>query len=364
MAMVSNSLRLTPILSDKVHISILSTFPLKQETQKHISIRAARSPRLPVLPPGITRERINFAIAVIQQKLGGKHVQIIDSRFNAEFGGTEIRVMHSTCRARSSNLIRHCAQTIVHWANADFTLIWPISMGRNLCYGGAAPHVRGSVAVDLGKRMNKVLNIDHNSASCMVEPGVSYFKLYYEVWKSGYPPMIDPPDLGGGALWEMPLGNYYGLEVVLPNGEVLRTGIDALPGKNGTDNPSWQAFQPVNGSYSDGNFRQSNFGIVKNMGIWLNAKTFDSQSYMITFPDDNFFVERRLFSYMGRSGPKAAYSSTGLCEGANAAKEGSKWRGNIWECGDVGEKWREMGWPKGSGEEVEATSWEGVMQEG
>ncbi|KAF8464914.1 hypothetical protein BDZ91DRAFT_763921 [Kalaharituber pfeilii] len=277
MAMVSNSLRLTPIFSDKVHISILSTFSPKQETQKHISIRAARSPRLPVLPPGITRDRINFAIAVIQQKLGGKHVQIIDSRFNAEFGGTEIRVMHSTCRARSSNLIRHCAQTIVHWANADFMPKCPISMGRNLCYGGAAPHVRGSVAVDLGKRMNKVLNIDHNSASCMVEPGVSYFKLYYEVWKSGYPPMIDPPDLGGGSVM----------------GNVLRTGIDALPGKNGTDNPSWQAFQPVNGSYSDGNFRQSNFGIVKNMGIWLNAKTFDSQSYMITFPDDNFFVEHR-----------------------------------------------------------------------
>jgi FAD/FMN-containing dehydrogenase len=73
----------------------------------------------------------------------------------------------------------------VKWANEFIIPIYPISMGRNLGYGGAAPRVPGSVVVDLGRNMNKVLRIDGDNASCMVEPGVSYFKLYEEIQKTG-----------------------------------------------------------------------------------------------------------------------------------------------------------------------------------
>jgi FAD/FMN-containing dehydrogenase len=41
------------------------------------------------------------------------------------------------------------------------------------------------VVVDLGRNMNKVLKLDANNASCIVEPGVSYFKLYEEIKKQG-----------------------------------------------------------------------------------------------------------------------------------------------------------------------------------
>ena len=76
-------------------------------------------------------------------------------------------------------------QAIVKWAN-EFTIpVYPVSMGRNLGYGGAAPRVPGSVVIDLGHNMNKVLKIDGVNASCMVEPGVSYFKLYEEIQKTG-----------------------------------------------------------------------------------------------------------------------------------------------------------------------------------
>lgn len=94
-------------------------------------------------------------------------------------------------------------QTIVKWANVYTIPIWPISMGRNIGYGGAAPRVPGSVVVDLGRKMNKVLKIDGENATCMVEPGVSYFKLYEEIQKTGLPLWIDTPDLGGGSV----LGN-------------------------------------------------------------------------------------------------------------------------------------------------------------
>jgi len=76
-------------------------------------------------------------------------------------------------------------QIVVKWANEFKIPIYPISMGRNIGYGGAAPRVPGSVVVDLGRNMNKVLKIDGKNASCMVEPGVSYFKLYEEIQKTG-----------------------------------------------------------------------------------------------------------------------------------------------------------------------------------
>jgi FAD/FMN-containing dehydrogenase len=76
-------------------------------------------------------------------------------------------------------------QAIVRWANEFKIPIYPISMGRNLGYGGSAPRVPGSVVIDLGRNMNKVLKFDGDNASCMVEPGVSYFKLYEEIQKTG-----------------------------------------------------------------------------------------------------------------------------------------------------------------------------------
>lgn len=94
-------------------------------------------------------------------------------------------------------------QKIVRWANKHIIPVYPISMGRNLGYGGSAPRVPGSVVIDLGRRMDKVLNIDGENASCMVEPGVSYFKLYEEIQARKLPLWIDCPDLGGGSV----LGN-------------------------------------------------------------------------------------------------------------------------------------------------------------
>jgi FAD/FMN-containing dehydrogenase len=96
-------------------------------------------------------------------------------------------------------------QTVVLWANKNVIPLFPISMGRNLGYGGAAPRVRGSVVVDLGKRMDKILDIDPNDYTCLLEPGVSFYALYEEVQKRGYGDKlwIDTPDLGGGSV----LGN-------------------------------------------------------------------------------------------------------------------------------------------------------------
>ena len=194
-------------------------------------------------------------------------------------------------------------QATVRWANKHLIPIYPISMGRNVGYGGTAPRVPGSVVVDLGRRMNRILDIDPENASCLLEPGVSYFALYEEIQRRGIPLWIDTPDVGGGSVLGnaidrgvgyTPYGDHFanhcGMEIVLPSGELLRTGMGALPGKDGADNPTWQSFQPAYGPYTDGIFSQSNFGIVVRMGMWLMPEV-GHQSYLITFPRDDDFSD-------------------------------------------------------------------------
>lgn len=108
--------------------------------------------------------------------------------------------------------------------------------------------------------MNKILDISPEDYTCLVEPGVSYYALYEEVKARGYDHMwIDPPDLGGGSVignaldrgvGYTPYGDHFmmhsGMEVVLPTGEVMRTGMGAMSGSN-----TWQDFAYGYGPYSE-----------------------------------------------------------------------------------------------------------------
>lgn len=169
-------------------------------------------------------------------------------------------------------------QAIMRIANEFRVPMYPISTGRNLAYGASAPAYSGSVVLDL-KRMNRILDVDEVNHSVLVEPGVSYFDLYRHFQENNIRMIIDTPDPG----WGSPIGNsldrgggytmahfrnhfdaHCGMEVVLADGTLVRTGMGALPGAE-----TWQQYKTGCGPWIDGIFSQSNFGVVTKMGFWM-----------------------------------------------------------------------------------------------
>lgn len=65
-------------------------------------------------------------------------------------------------------------QSIIKLCNEFDMPVWPFSIGRNVGYGGAAPRVPGSVGLDMGRNMNKVLDVNVDGAYALVEPGVTF----------------------------------------------------------------------------------------------------------------------------------------------------------------------------------------------
>jgi (+)-pinoresinol hydroxylase len=186
-------------------------------------------------------------------------------------------------------------QAVVKIANQHKIPLWTISTGKNLGYGGSAPLLDGSVVLDL-KRMNRVLEVNDKNHYALVEPGVSYFDLYRHIQDQGLKVWIDPPDPGWGSLvgnalerggGYTPMRDHFdchcGMEVVLANGDLLRTGMGALPNAK-----TWQQYKYGFGPYVDGIFSQSNFGVVTKMGFWLypQPEAFLSGSVMVSRHDD------------------------------------------------------------------------------
>jgi 4-cresol dehydrogenase (hydroxylating) flavoprotein subunit len=168
-------------------------------------------------------------------------------------------------------------QQAVRVANRLRIPLWPVSTGKNIAYGRMMAVEPGNVVLDLG-RMNRILEVNEKLAYAVVEPGVTYAQLYKHLRDQNLPLWLDPPATAPGAgplgntvergVGYTPYGEHFlfscGMEVVLPDGRLLRTGSGALPGSR-----TWHIFKWGYGPYLDGLFTASNYGIVTRLGIWL-----------------------------------------------------------------------------------------------
>jgi 4-cresol dehydrogenase (hydroxylating) len=238
------------------------------------------APHIPV-PPGVSEA--DFADAVRQWKdivgepwvfTDEESVALYRDGYSPFWDEAEERVASAAIAPDATEQV----QAIMRIAHEKRIPIYPISTGRNLGYGGSAPVLSGSVVLDL-KRMNRVLEVSERNAYALVEPGVSYFDLYNTIEERGLKVWIDPPDPGwgsvvgnaldGGGGWTAypfrdHFGAHCGMEVVLANGDLVRTGMGAI-----SNSKTWQQNRWGYGPWVDGLFRQSNMGVVTKMGFHL-----------------------------------------------------------------------------------------------
>jgi hypothetical protein len=169
-------------------------------------------------------------------------------------------------------------QAIVKLANKTLTPVTPVSSGAHF-YGATIPQ-QGGITLDLS-RMNKILNVDKRNRAIRIEPGVTWGQMKQELKDHELmplPPLL-PHSLKSAmtsALEREPMLNpktEYGepvltMEVVLPNGELFRTGSAAVgpPDEAQTDlvassGPGLDWFRLFQGA-------QGSFCIV----TWVNMK--------------------------------------------------------------------------------------------
>ena len=232
-------------------------------------------------PPGVSEQDFQRAVDRFESVVGREWVFTSDEdvalyrdAYSPLWSEEEEKIASAAVAPDSAEQV----QEIVRIANEFRVPLYPISTGRNLGYGGSAPVLSGSVVLDL-KRMNRILEVDERNAYALVEPGVSYFDLYRHIEDRALKLWIDCPDPGWGSVIGNALDHgvgytmnpyrdhwdgHCGLEVVTGDGELVRTGMGALPGA-----ATWQHFKYGYGPYVDGMFSQSNFGVVTKMGVWL-----------------------------------------------------------------------------------------------
>ena len=227
------------------------------------------------LPPGFTAQKMDQARRAFEAALGAGKVFFDDldrQTYRDKFWVDEGAHIPSGAIAPTSV---EEVQAAVRVANQFRVPIFPISRGKNLGYGGSAPVLEGSVVMDLSGM--KKIEFDAANGVVTLEPGVGFYDLYDYIQKNNLPFWLSTP----GNSWGSVIGNALdrgvgytpfgentkylcGMEVVLPTGEVVRTGMGAFEGAN-----TWGLYPYGFGPAWDQMFVQSNFGIVTKANLWL-----------------------------------------------------------------------------------------------
>jgi glycolate oxidase len=176
---------------------------------------------------------------------------------------------------------------ILKLANTEKIPVIPRGAGTGL--SGMAVPARGGIVLDLN-HMNRIIEISIEDRFAVVQPGVVYAELEHQLAKHGF---FFPPDpasgkvatLGGnvatnaggvkGAKYGTTRDYVLGLQVVLPDGRIMRTGTYTMKGVSGYD--LTRLFVGSEGT----------LGVVTEIVLKINPKPTATSTAMATFNNLN-----------------------------------------------------------------------------
>ena len=166
-------------------------------------------------------------------------------------------------------------QAVIRKCNKDKIPVTPYSSGLNL--RGAAIPDQGGVVLDLSG-LDKIEEINEKDRLAVIEPGVTYEKLQDELTKRGYRAMVPwgvPPKRSvlssylerdpvlAAASFEYGNDLFLDMEMVLPTGEVFRTGNWGIEG--GEAGSTWGPIGFINYRFWTG--AQGTFGVITKLAL-------------------------------------------------------------------------------------------------
>ncbi|MBW4673443.1 MAG: FAD-binding oxidoreductase [Desmonostoc geniculatum HA4340-LM1] len=242
-------------------------------------------------------ESLLNAISAWEQLLGSENVRVDEeTRVAAQ---TATFATKQTVSALIQPSDRTQVQKCLEIANQYKTPIYPISTGKNWGYGSRVPSQDGCVIMDLS-RLNRIVDYNETLAYVTVEPGVTQRQLFEYLQEKNSNLLMSmtgsTPDssLIGNILERGEakglLGDRFShvcsLEVILPTGECIHTGLDRFSDAKAASVNRWGV-----GPSFDGIFTQSNLGIVTQMTIWLLPYPKYFQAFFYSINDDSRLEE-------------------------------------------------------------------------
>jgi 4-cresol dehydrogenase (hydroxylating) len=186
---------------------------------------------------------------------------------------------------------------VLRLAQAESMAVYPVSAGKNWGYGSRTPANDAAVLLDLSG-MDAIIEVDDELGTATVEPGVTFRQLAAVLAEQGNRWFLSVPGTTPdasliGNLVERGWGfgpysdrfaNSCGLQVVLPDGEIVETGHARFPGSRSAAAYRWGA-----GPSTDGLFTQSNLGVVTRATIFLAPVPPHYASFLYHVDDEDRF---------------------------------------------------------------------------
>lgn len=200
------------------------------------------------------------------------------------------RRIRGVLRPENTEQVQACMKV----ATSTYTPIYVISTGKNVGYGSRVPTCDDAVIMELS-RLNRIVEFNEDLAYVVVEPGVSQEQLHQyltlndsKLWMDATGSFPSHSLIGniadrgfGHTMYADHFDHVGGMEVVLPTGELLKTGFGRFENARGEGVYKWGV-----GPYVDGLFTQSNLGVIVRATIWLMPAPKHYQKFFFNLMDD------------------------------------------------------------------------------